>query len=90
MDCTSNKAVLRELNETNASLLLARVFADGSSLVVEGCLPVEPLQARDLALLCQEVGSTADRLGSLLSAVHGGQQAFPVAHDPDPDHECED
>ncbi len=83
-----NKAVLRELNEANASLLLARVFAEGSSVIVEGCLPVEPLQARDLALLCQEVGGTADRLGSLLAAVYGGQQAFPVVHDPD--HECED
>lgn len=56
-------------------------------MVVEGCLPVEPLQARDLGLLCHEVGATADRLGSLLSAVYGGQVAFPAA--PDPDHECE-
>ena len=72
-----NKAVLREVNEVNVGLTLARVYTLGSSVMVEGCLPVEPLRAQDLARLCVEVGTTADKLGSMLAAVHGGHVVFP-------------
>ena len=83
-----DKAVLRELDQANAGLLFARVYSRGGAVWVEGCLPVEPLRARELGALCHEVGTTADRVGSMLAAVHGGQVAFP--HGADADHECED
>jgi hypothetical protein len=38
---------------------------------------VEVLRSRDVGALCHEVGSTADRLGSMLAAVHGGTVVFP-------------
>ena len=83
---TVNKPVLRELNEVNRGLVMARVWADSDSVWVEGCLPVEVLRPRDVGALCHEVGSTADRLGSMLAAVHGGHVVFPggcdsVTHD---------
>lgn len=74
---TVNKPVLRELNEVNQGLTLARVWADDDSVWVEGCLPVEVLRACDVGHLFHEVGSTADRLGSMLAAVHGGRVVFP-------------
>lgn len=40
---------------------------------------MEALAARDLSMLVCEVGTTADRLGSLLAAVHGGHVVFPDA-----------
>ncbi len=82
------KPVLVELNDANADLTLARVYARGTGVWVEGALPVEPLQAADLARLCYEVGTTADRLGSMLAAVHGGHVAFPGGCDAA--HDCED
>ena len=82
------KPVLREVNEANAGLVLARVYATGSGVWVEGCLPVEPLRADDLGRLCWEVGTTADRLGSMLSAVHGGHVVFPDGCEAG--HECEE
>ena len=72
------KPVLREVNDANAWLVLARTWVHGSAVMVEGCLPVEALRAGDLRALCLEVGSTADRLGSMLAAVHGGQVVLPV------------
>ena len=36
----------------------------------------------------REIGRTADRLGSMLAAVHGGRVAFPEAAEAD--HECEE
>jgi len=83
-----NKPVLREVNDANASLALARVYASGSSIWVEGCLPVEALTARDLGCLCVEVGTTADRVGSMLAAVHGGHLTFPDGCDAA--HDCEE
>ena len=82
-----NKAVLREINDTNRALVLARVYATTSTVVVEGCLPIQTLRAQDLGALCHEVGTTADRLGSMLAAVHGGHLAFPTGCDAG--HECE-
>jgi hypothetical protein len=82
------KSVLREVNEANSGLVLARVYAAGSSIWVEGCLPVEPLRPDDLGRLCWEVGTTADRVGSMLSAVHGGHVVFPDGCDAG--HDCED
>lgn len=78
-----DKAVLREINEVNADLVVSRVYATSSSVLVEGCLPVETLRAKDLGALCSEVGTTADKLGSLLAAVHGGHIMFPEGCDPD-------
>jgi len=74
---TVNKPVLRELNGVNRGLVMARVWADSDSVWVEGCLPVEVLRSCDVGALCHEVGSTADRLGSMLAAVHGGTVVFP-------------
>jgi hypothetical protein len=76
------KPVLREVNEANAGLTLARVYAAGSSVWVEGCLPVETLRPEDIGRLCFEVGTTADRVGSMLAAVHGGQVVFGDGCDP--------
>jgi hypothetical protein len=36
---------------------------------------------------CSEVGRTADRLGSMLAAVHGGRVAFPDAAEVGYEHE---
>jgi hypothetical protein len=84
----ATKAVLREVNEANAHLLLSRVYVMGSSVWIEGCLPVETLRAEDLGRLCWEVGTTADRVGSMIAAVHGGAVAFPDGCDAS--HECEE
>lgn len=72
-----NKPVLREINEVNAGLTFARVWAQDHAVMVEGCLPVESLQVRDMGRLCWEVGTTAGEVGPLLAAVHGGHVAFP-------------
>lgn len=81
------KPVLREVNDANAGLVLSRTWVQGTAVFVEGCLPVETLRAEDLRTLCQEVGHTADRLGSMLAAVHGGQVALPsgVPAGPEPE-----
>jgi hypothetical protein len=84
------KPVLRELNDANAELVLAKVHGDGCHVWVEGCLPVESLCSGDLGRLCYEVGTTADRLGSMLAAVHGGHVAFPGGCDAGAEHGCED
>lgn len=73
------KPVLREVNDANAGLVLARAWVQGSGVMVEGCLPVETIRGEDLRALCAEVGATADRLGSMLAAVHGGEVVLPVA-----------
>lgn len=73
------KPVLREVNDYNRRLVFARASATDCAVWVEGCLPVESLTTHDLGFLCSEVGTTADKLGSLLAAVHGGLVAFPDA-----------
>jgi len=83
-----NKPVLREINEVSAGLTFARVWANESEVWVEGCLPLETLRVRDVGALCVEVGSTADRLGSMLAAVYGGRVAFPDAAEHGHEHEC--
>ncbi len=83
-----NKAVLREVDEANRNLLFARVYTRGANVFVEGSLPIEALRGKDVGVLCTEVGGTADRVGSMLAAVHGGRVAFPDAQVID--HECED
>ena len=75
------KAVLREINDANCSTVVARVYAEHSAVWVEGHLPVEGLRSKDLKQLCIEVGELADRLGHLLTAVHGGSVTFPEAAD---------
>jgi hypothetical protein len=84
------KAVLREINEVNGGFALARGWATRDEIWIEGCLPVETLRPRDIGALCTEVGMTADRLGSMLAAVHGGRVANPHAAECGHDHECED
>ena len=86
-DIKVNKPVLREINEVNAGLVLARVYATETAVWVEGCLPVESLRPHDVGALCAEVGNTADRLGSMLAAVHGGRVAFPEAAEAGYEHE---
>jgi len=83
-----NKPVLREINEVNAGLTFARVWANDSEVWVEGCLPLETLQVRDVGAVCMEVGNTADKLGSMLAAVYGGRVAFPDAAEHGHQHEC--
>jgi hypothetical protein len=80
------KAVLREVNDANRGMRVARASATAGAVWVEGCLPVETLRPEDLGRLCHEVGTTADRLGSMLAAVHGGVVAFPGGCDAG--HEC--
>ena len=82
-----NKPVLREINEANRSLVFARVSAGRSEVWIEGCLPVESLRVDDVGFLCSEVGGTADRLGSMLAAVHGGLVVFPDAAEAGYEHE---
>lgn len=80
------KAVLREINEVNAGLICSRVWATTAEVWVEACMPVEVLRPLDIGLLLAEVGRTADTLGSMLAAVHGGWVANPEAAE----HEWED
>jgi hypothetical protein len=82
-----NKPVLREINEVNHGLVFARVSATDSAVWVEGCLPVESLRPYDVGFLFSEVGTTADTLGSMLAAVHGGLVAFPDAAEAGYEHE---
>jgi hypothetical protein len=85
---TVNKAVLRGVDEVNRGLTFARVYTRGSSVSVEGCLFAESLQVRDVGVLFTEVGPIADRVGSMLAAVHGGQVAFPGGRDAS--YECDE
>jgi hypothetical protein len=75
------KAVLRELDEANGRAVLARLYTRGSSVYVEGVLPVVTMRPQDLGRLVCEVGRTADRVGSLIAAVHGGTVTFPEGCD---------
>ena len=75
------KAVLREGNDANAHAVVARVYAAHGGVWVEGHFPVEGLRPKDLKQLCLEVGQLADRLGHLLTAVHGGTVTFPEEAD---------
>jgi len=77
----ATKSVLREVNDANASAVVARVYAQHDAVWAEGHLPVEGLRVQDLACLCREVGDLADHLGPLLAAVHGGTVTFPEAAD---------
>lgn len=69
-------AVLREVNDANLSLEVARVVVRGQAVFVEGVLPVEDCSPERLELLCREVSMCADGLGQLLVAVHGGSTWF--------------
>lgn len=70
-------AVLREVNEVNRGLLLTRAYTRRKRLVVEGVLPVDGLTVDGLLELCREVGTTADEVGQMVSAVHGGEVLRP-------------
>ena len=80
------KPLLCELNDVNAGLIASRVWATHSEVWIEACMPVEVLRACDVGFLLAEVGRTADRLGSMLAAVHGGRVANPEAAE----HQWED
>jgi hypothetical protein len=69
-------AVLREVNAANAGLETARVIVRSDDVYVEGVLPIDTCTAEQLADLCLEVGVSADELGSLIAAVHGGTTWF--------------
>lgn len=83
----ASKQLLAEVNEVNATLTVARAYVHDRAVWVEGQLPVETLRPQDLAGLCYEVGTTADRIGSMTAAVHGGVVAFP---DGCADRSCEE
>ena len=70
------KSVLREVNSTNEMLIHCRAYMTGETLVVEAFVPIESLIPGYLVAVCHEVGCTADRVGQLLAAVHGGHVAF--------------
>jgi hypothetical protein len=82
-----DKPVLREINEVNRGLVFSRVSAIDGAVWVEGCLPVESVRVCDVGFLCSEVGRTADRIGSMFAAVHGGVVAFPDAAEAGYEHE---
>jgi hypothetical protein len=69
-------AVLREVNDANLSLETARVVVRGDGVFVEGVLPVESGTPAGFRALYDEVAGLADRLGSMLVAVHGGATWF--------------
>lgn len=69
--------VLREVNEVNAGMEHARAFITRQRLVIEGVLPTDGLTPEDLRDLCLEVGVAADEIGTMISAVHGGEVARP-------------
>jgi hypothetical protein len=69
------KPVLREVNATNQGAMHCHAFMAGTTLMIEAFVPIESLMPAYLAAVCQEVGSTADHVGQLLAAVHGGQVA---------------
>ncbi len=68
--------VLREINAANARLVHCRMFLCGSTLEVEAFLPIELLVPGYLVAVCAEVGETADSIGQLMAAVHGGSVCF--------------
>lgn len=68
-----SKAVLRELDEANARAVLARLYTNAGAVHVEATLPMVPLRPQDLLAMVAEVGHIADRVGSMLAAVHGGE-----------------
>lgn len=70
-------AVLREVNALNVRLERARAFVVPMGLIVEGTVAVESLTPDELRALCLEVGRTADDIGPVLAAVHGGTVAMP-------------
>ena len=70
------KPVLREVNSTNERLMHCRAYMSGETLMVEAFVPIEPLVPAYLTAVCHEVGCTADRVGQLLAAVHGGQVVY--------------
>ncbi len=74
-------AVLREINEVNAGLQFSRAFIVQERLMIEGVLPIDGLTATDLRDLCVEIGSVADEVGQMISAVHGGVVAVPEGED---------
>jgi hypothetical protein len=80
------KPVLQEVNDVNAGLIASRVWATACEVWIEACMPVEVVRPCDVGFLLAEVGRTADRLGSMLAAVHGGRVANPEAAE----HEWED
>jgi len=66
--------VLRAINATNERLMHCRMFLSGMTLQV--FLPIQPLMPGYLTAVCAEVGETADSVGQLMAAVHGGCIAF--------------
>jgi hypothetical protein len=70
-------ALLREVNAVNMSLEGSRMFVAGNRIVLEGVLPVDGLTPETLRELCLEVGNTADEVGTMISAVHGGEVSRP-------------
>lgn len=77
------KAVLREINEVNAGLVISRAWATDTAVWVEACMPIEVLRPLHVGCMVSEVGRTADTLGSMLAAVHGGWVANPEAAEHD-------
>ena len=80
-DVKATAPLLRELNEVNGELELARIFWRHKTVVVEGVLPVDDLTPERIRELCVEVGETADRVGQVLATVYGGEVAFSDEED---------
>jgi len=68
--------VLRAINATNERLMHCRMFLSDTTLQIEAFLPIEPLAPGYLTAVCHELGETADSVGQLMAAVHGGSIAF--------------
>lgn len=70
-------AVLREVNEVNTHLEQGRAYLKHGQLMIEGVLAVDSLTPDLIRELAVVIGSTADSVGQMVSAVHGGEVMLP-------------
>lgn len=67
-----------EINEQNVSSWWTRTYFERGQVVVEVTMPWPAVDPESLAFSIDEVVGTVARIGPLVSAVHGGQQAASV------------
>ena len=69
--------VLREVNDLNASYRFSHAYLQDGTLTIEAFLPLLLIDTHFLMAVCHEVKCSADRVGVLLSTVHGGTMPGP-------------
>jgi len=72
MGIKATVAVLREVNDLNAAYRFAHAYLCDGMLTIEAFLPLMLIDEQFLMAVCHEVKCSADRVGVLLSTVHGG------------------